>query len=367
MTVANHDRPAAVPPGSARLAPVASLPALLAELGADPAAALARLGLPADAFAGPDATMSYRDFCRLLAVAVEATGCAHFGLLLGQRVRPAALGSVAALAQNAPSVLDALRSFEAYLHLFDRASTLSVATEDETATVAYAIMEPGVVAADQMYDLCVGVVFNVLSELCGPGWRPSAVLLPHRRPADLRPYTRFFGAALVFDAEQAAVAFPAHWMAQPIAAADAALRTGWQHCVAAIDAAADKPLQERVRRLLRSELPRRWLTEPEVALRLDMDASTLRRRLRREGGSYRGIASEVRYEAAKHFLAHSTISLERLSALLGFSEHSAFSRAFRAWSGSPPQEWRADAGGAAGYRPEKRAARFSRNAATPSA
>lgn len=325
--------------GRARIGPVCALPELLREFRVDPAAVIQGTGLDPRVFENPNANMAYRDFCRLLQACVTATGCGHFGLLLGQRAGLTELGNVAALARHAPDVMTALRDFETYLHVFDRACTVSLVVDGDTAIFSYAIIAPDLAATDQMYDMCLGITFNVTKELCGPGFRPSAVMLPHRPPPDPRIFKRFFNTAIIFDAEVAAVAFPATWLKQPPQCSDPALREAYLRAVVAAAAVTHRPVSERVRGLLCSGLPRRQCNETEIAASMSINVSTLRRRLQREGISFRQIVAETRYEVAKHFLLHSHVSLDRLSALLGYSEHSAFSRAFRTWAGMAPKAW----------------------------
>ena len=77
-----------------------------------------------------------------------------------------------------------------------------------------------------------------------------------------------------------------------------------------------------------------------VAEKLNMTSRTLRRRLTREDSSYQEILVEVRYELAREYLATSTLPLEEISVLLGYSAPGNFSNAFKRWHGSSPREYR---------------------------
>jgi AraC-like DNA-binding protein len=71
-----------------------------------------------------------------------------------------------------------------------------------------------------------------------------------------------------------------------------------------------------------------------------MAPRTLVRYLQRENTDFRKIVDEVRYELAQHLLADTSISITQIADSLNFSEHSAFTRAFRRWSSSTPMDWR---------------------------
>jgi AraC-like DNA-binding protein len=78
-----------------------------------------------------------------------------------------------------------------------------------------------------------------------------------------------------------------------------------------------------------------------VARALGMSTRTVQRRLRVEGTSFHGVVANVREELARNYLTNHTLTLVQVSVLLGFSEASAFTRAFKRWTGSPPSRWRA--------------------------
>ncbi|MPR09338.1 helix-turn-helix domain-containing protein [Microvirga tunisiensis] len=74
---------------------------------------------------------------------------------------------------------------------------------------------------------------------------------------------------------------------------------------------------------------------------LAMDRPTFDRRLKSRGTSYRALADEIRFEVACRLLKDTEMSLSQIAAALGYSEASAFTRAFRGWSGQAPSVWRA--------------------------
>jgi AraC-like DNA-binding protein len=94
-------------------------------------------------------------------------------------------------------------------------------------------------------------------------------------------------------------------------------------------------VRDRVRRQLRDM--------PElnaVATALDVHPQTLRRRLAAEGTTFKDIKNQVRRDTALHFLGKQGLSIEEISHRAGFSESSAFIRAFKAWTGVTPYTYR---------------------------
>jgi AraC-like DNA-binding protein len=75
---------------------------------------------------------------------------------------------------------------------------------------------------------------------------------------------------------------------------------------------------------------------------LAMHRRTLNRRLGAEGTRFRTVVNEVRFEIARQLLADTGLSFGQVAAALDYSEASAFTRAFRRWSGQTPTAWRSD-------------------------
>ena len=73
-----------------------------------------------------------------------------------------------------------------------------------------------------------------------------------------------------------------------------------------------------------------------------MHRRTLSRRLKGGGMGYRAIANEIRFEIARQLLEDTEVPLGQIAAALGYSEASAFTRAFRRWSGQTPTTWRGE-------------------------
>jgi AraC-like DNA-binding protein len=101
-------------------------------------------------------------------------------------------------------------------------------------------------------------------------------------------------------------------------------------------------LTEDLRRVLRTELLRDTCSAATVARLFSMHRRTLHRHLRLEGLAFRQVANEVRFEIACELLRSTDMALSQVAAVLRYSELSAFTRAFRRWSGQPPSVWRSN-------------------------
>jgi len=331
--------------GVVRVGPLMSIPAVVQELGVDPEPLFESHGLDLDQFDDPDLRVPYLAASRLIARCAEATGCEHFGLLVGSRAGPSTLGVAGFMLRVAPDVRTALQDLVHNLDLHDEGGVPFVETTGEVSLLGYAIHQPGTKAADQIYDLSLAIACNIMRALCGSRWRATEVLLARRAPRDPAPYQRFFRAPLRFDAEQSAVAFASRWLDQPLASADPLLHRHLEAEATALHARSDGDVVRGLRRLLRKTLVTQKLSIRLVARQLGMHERTLNRRLRAEGTTFQRELEAVRYDTARQLLDETSMTLAQVAAALEYADTSAFSRAFKRWAGATPAQWRARAAG----------------------
>jgi len=299
-------------------------------------------GLRREDLDDPERSAPFGDLDRMLGLCIRRTKCDHFGLLLGQDVNLQSFGVAGRLARNAPSVGAALQDLAGYFVLHDSGGSISVSIHDGSVTFSYGIHVPGLRNADQVYDLAAATMTNVMRQLCGSGWRPDAVLLPRRRPADVRPYRVQFAAPLYFDSILAAMVFPERCLSQPISDADPLLHTLLAENAAAAVARADPLLHGDVRRAIRLLLLTGQCSRGDVARRLGLHERTLGRRLRAAGATFQQLLDDTRAEIAKQLLRDTRVPVARIAAAAAYRDPTVFTRAFARWTGRTPSKFRAE-------------------------
>lgn len=101
-----------------------------------------------------------------------------------------------------------------------------------------------------------------------------------------------------------------------------------------------RSLSEQVVLELKRSLPSGRPDVGEVARRMGMSERTLQRRITDEGRSFRDLLAEARRELGHHLLGDETLELDEIAFLLGYQDATSFHRAFRAWEGVTPGQWR---------------------------
>jgi AraC-like DNA-binding protein len=237
--------------------------------------------------------------------------------------------------------LTALNEVISNIDLHDRGATAFIQVGDTTTLLGYAIYNARVKGADQIGDAAVAIMWNIMRGLCGPEWKPIEVCFRHDVPADPGAYSRFFATApLRFNAPHNALIFSTDWLTKPIQQADPQLR---QHFLQHIDDMrryTDQDFCGKAYQVLLLLLGKQRCTLDEMARHFSMHPRTLNRRLKDSGTSFRELFAEARHQTARQLLCDTRSSIETIASLLGYSDATAFNRAFARWEGTPPALWR---------------------------
>ena len=331
-----------LPPGYIHLGVAKEIVPTLRELGIDPDPVIREAGLDPRLFDDAMSVIPFATLDRLYALCVAHTGCAHFGLRVGRRASILSFGLVGRLMQHSHTVGEALRALVSNLSTQDRVVVPSLTGRDGTALLTFATYQAKSRSGPQILDAALGVTVNILRTLCGSGWKPDEVLLPRAAPADQALYRHHFRAPVRFNQESATIVFPARDLDLRIAGADPLLRAMLEERIQQLKGAQGSEFSDDIRRLLRTRLTSNHCLADDIAHLLTMHRRTLSRRLKGSGIGYRAITNEIRFEIARQLLTDTQVPLAQIAAALGYSEASAFARAFRRWSGQTPTSWRTE-------------------------
>ncbi len=130
------------------------------------------------------------------------------------------------------------------------------------------------------------------------------------------------------------------WLDEPIPGADPAVHAALEQLIREKEAAEALPFTNRVRRVLRSMVLSGTASAEQVAFMFATSRRSLHRALAADGTSLQLLVNETRFEVARQLLDESDMPAGEIAAALQYSDASAFSRAFKEWSGTSPREWR---------------------------
>lgn len=174
-----------------------------------------------------------------------------------------------------------------------------------------------------------------------PRFAFRAVELRGPRNAEPARYAELLGAPTTFDHAHSALVIPEHVLALRIEGADATLRGILErHAQHLASKAPTQDLIDHARHELSVMLGQGQAEIAVLARRLAVSTRTLQRRLTERGLPYSTLLDEARRDLALGYLANEEASVDEVAAVLGYSEPSAFARAFRRWLGCSPAKWR---------------------------
>jgi AraC-like DNA-binding protein len=318
----------------------------LRDLGADPDAVLRSAGIEPAVFSDPNNDLPFTTLDRLLSACVKATGSESFGLSVGVRMQPTAVGLTGLASMHAPTVRDAVQILSSTLKTSNTGVSTMLEVRGASASFQYLVTAPNIANADQIVDAAVAMIVNSMRRLCGPAWRPIRVRLTRDPPRDKAPFAQFFKVPVEFAALTAGVIFDAATLDWPVRDRDPDTAKILAPLLEEAVANARGDFVSAVKSALRARIGRGALAREDICRALGVNARTLAHRLEALGVTFSGLADEVRLDAAQGLLLKDR-RIAEIAADLGFAEPSAFVRAFTAWSGTTPARWRAARNGSA--------------------
>jgi len=308
-------------------------------LGGNPQRLLRECGINPRTETDPDSYISFSALCDLLERTASETGCETFGLRLSEAQGINSLGPLGFAMQNSATLREALAEWRQFQSVHMQGARGELRQSGGTLRWCYYVDEPGRLGTRQKVAQALGLACNTFRGLLGANWSPRSVHLMQAAPADTSDFRRLFQSGVYFGQEADYIAMDAGILQRPIERSNPDLRRLLDRYLLELKAGVSEDVVEQVRKVIRSGLSRQDCSIDEVAAMLSLAPRTLQRQLQRRRTSFKELLEEVRSEAARRYLAESQLQLTQLAAILGYSELSAFSRAFRRWYGRSPQQW----------------------------
>jgi AraC-like DNA-binding protein len=311
-------------------------------------AELVKRGLPAEAvFEGlpvgpavlddPRAQLAYEDWDAMMRRALALTGDPMLGLYFGQRGPLQMYQLVGWLALAAPSVRNALSLLRYAQPLLASHVSVHLVERGNDAYLYYDQVALGPDTARTGADFGLSALHRFGTLLGLPPGSVREVWFRHAEPSYAAEYTRLFRCPVRFKRSRNALIFDRALLAQSNPAGDElVLRLFGEHAERLLSAAVRPSLAQRIQVLLLQEDALFALDAREIAQRLGTTPRALRWQLARDGQSMRRLTDEVRFWVARSLLCSGDVSVHELAEQLGFSEASAFYRAFKRWTGETP-------------------------------
>ena len=289
--------------------------------------------------------VQWRDMLQRAEAEIGGVG---LGLRVAQAITPRHFGIVGYLVLACANMGEALARTERYSSLVYDVNPLRLEMDNGSLVIRWGIEngKPG-----QLVDETgIAAMVQLARDITGKDWPVRKVCFVNAAPSELAPYRDFFRGEVVFDHPVTELHFPLEYLQQPLRQPDAAL-------LALLDQQAETMLEressggasgntgkhgDEYRRVLIRLLRGGEASLEALAEHFHVSARTLQRKLAKQDLRFQTLLDDTRRMLAHEYLRDTRLSMSDIAELLGYSEQSAFNRAFRQWTGETPAKWRRD-------------------------
>ena len=270
------------------------------------------------------------------------TGDKHFGLHLVRHIEISKYGILGYLLLNAHTVGEFLHFAEHYYPTFYRGARIRLIMQEKVAHFEYRRLGNPAVSPRHDNEWTVGFFVNFLRSKLGADWVPVKATFNSPAPVDTGELESFFGKNLQFDYPYSSFEIETSLLDVQITESDPEL-------LAIIKEHADQILENftdqesfesHVRLLILQQLNEGVATATNIASQMNMSISTFKRRLAERNLTFRLLRDDVIRIQAEKVLAETSHSIAIIAQRLGYSETSAFDRAFQRLNGMTPRHYR---------------------------
>lgn len=299
-------------------------------------------GLDLEVIDDADARAPAIAMARLWEEAGRLTGDDTFGLCVGASSHASAMPLAGRLIAASPTLGEGLARIMAYYRVFNDVHPTEVAVEGDDVVVRVLTKAIPLALPRHAIEFAFAWFVGVATIALGERVVLSSVSFEHDAPRDSTEHDAVFGCPITFGANETAFRAPQELFARPNARPDPylveLLESHTQILFAKLPDRAR--LAARVRAIVAELLPRGDAGIELAAEALGSSPRTLQRKLKEEGTSFTDLVDEVRCDLAKEHLRNGARPIGEVALLVGFSDQSAFHRAFVRWTGKTPGDFR---------------------------
>lgn len=307
--------------------------------GVDPNRVFAAAGIKEPLSNDPLKRLSLDNVTELYRVCVEVTGDEYFGLKVAKFMHASTLHALGYGMLASTSLMDFCTRVQRYFGLVSSNARIEIITQGD---VVHFRTVPQVEVCAESQDAWLGTMHRMIRLLYKDDFCPIAAEFVHTKPdRGDEPYVKFFGAPVRFETDAVTLILPRADMDVPLQGACPELAQFNDNLAADYLAKIDRAdVVANARARIIELLPSGECSKSKVAGALFMSATTLQQRLTERDTSFNGLLNDIRCELACSYLRQPSVSVTEITFLLGFTDVSNFTRAFKRWTGVSPTKYR---------------------------
>lgn len=304
--------------------------------GLDPAPYFEAEGLEIAWPIEPGTRVAYSAIDRARANAAQDSRDPDFGLRAARAIHPGQIGALGYAVLASTSLYSSFQRMHRFIRIVNDESYFNICDGPDVITVNLSVNSPS--ANEKVRDDGMIAYAVALARLnAGDGLNPVHVGFRHATPGNQDAYEALFRCPVKFGCEHNEIGFSREDAMQTLPSANPVLAQMNDRIVIRRLSALDRDnIPNRARSAIMEQLPSGHISDESVASALNMTSRTLNRKLKAEGLSFRTLLQTVREDLARQYIEDRSLTLTEITFLLGFSEMSSFSRAFKNWTGQSP-------------------------------
>lgn len=278
-------------------------------------------------------------FSNLFDAAETLTGDAHIGLHVGEGFLARHWGRLGYLIISGSDGFEGLRYMERFARIVTNALVLKFDFDGPTLRCSFSLATPK--ASRHVLDYFVSSAFVLSSLMTNGKFRFSEVRYQHTRVGDIHEYEKILKAPCVFGAEENCITVQTDQFSSISMYRDPRLKRILEdHATAVLQRIkSDDEWLKRVRTFVVESLPNGLPSLKQTAEHFEQNERTFQRALSRLGINFQELIDELRMNLALEYMRNDYGFLD-IALMLGYSEQSAFHRAFKRWTGLPPSRYK---------------------------
>lgn len=278
---------------------------------------------------------------QLVDSAANLSGDENFGLKEADYFRPAHLGPLGFAWLASSSLRTAFARLSRYSQVINEQLSVTLSEDFEHFRVDVSTAFDSESADRIRGQAQMSILTKISRIIAGKDFNPSKVLFRHQEPPDTSAYYSCFKCPIEFGCESNSLLLPMAAVDVRLTGSNDQLAKLNDHMVVKYLAHnSKKDIVNRVKAAIIDGLSSGGVTETTVADSLHMTSRNMHRKLQKEDTTFKILLTEIRRELAQQYIQDHTLTLTEISFMLGFSEVSSFSRAYKGWTGVPPSEAR---------------------------
>lgn len=309
-------------------------------LGGDAEQLLMRVGLSLDDLQDSDHMIAVESFIRVLDYSAQALNCSDFGLRLAQYQDWSVLGDMGSLVKNGRSLESLSSVIQRYFSLHSQGEYWDYRKEEDYTYITRHEKFHNISHACQHQELSFGVLIRLLQDLVNHRSVGVRLEFSHKPISELSVYKNYFPMDVRFSQECNRMIFDNHQLTIQHEDINPVVQSKVESDLSQLLNENPLDIESQVRTVLIQTMASQEHSIDQVASLLKMNRRTLQRKLKAKALDYTALLNDVRMSAACWYLKSSDLDITVLSEMLGYSDVSAFSHAFKNRMGCFARQWR---------------------------